>query len=571
MVNPAGDEKQMRAVSAVIIAIAIRTACAVEAQQPAGQGEGASLAERFKQFDRNGDGKLSREEVGALPGLKAGFDYVDTNHDGGISLAELETAVAQWWQKRAEPDEPPAATAPSKRSVPRVAKKPAPERPIAIDVNSPQLRGPRGDGIAYGANLPVRWSTTSNVVWSCTIPGKGWSSPVVWGDRVFVTSAIGPGNVAAPPAKLGSVEEHIRGLTTTDEHQYMVHCVEWSGGKLLWSRCAHKGVPPGSIHPKNSYASETPVTDGERVYACFGNVGLFCYDVDGRELWTRKWGSYKMDWNWGPAASPALHGDLLLVLNDNQERSFLVALDKRTGKDVWRVERDEKSNWTSPFVWQNELRAEIVTSGSGKVRSYDLKGKLLWELRGMSGVTVPTPLAADGLLYIASGCNHSAQRPVYAIRPGATGDISLQNGVTANAYVAWSQRRAAPYVTSPLVHDGMLYILLDAGFLTAYDARTGDQIYGKQRFPGGKAAFTASPWAYDGKLFCLSETGETYVVEAGPEFRVLHVNRLDEAALATPAIARDSLIIRTLTKLYRIAGKSGSRPTELKPKSAEKP
>jgi len=515
--------------------------------------QSGSTEDWFKRIDKNGDGKLSREEVEAFPRLKAGFEYFDTNRDGGISQEEMKAAMTRWRQRQAEPDEPPATNAPAKRLSTTAPKQPAPRRPTTVDTNSPQFRGPRGDGVAYGTNLPVTWSTTSNVVWSCTIPGKGWSSPVVWGERVFVTSAVGPGSVEAPPEKLASIAEHTRGVTTTDEHQYMLHCVDWQTGKLLWSRCAHKGAPPGSIHPKNTYASETPVTDGERVYAYFGNIGLFCYDMEGRALWSRKWGSFKMDWNWGPAASPALHGDLLFVLNDNQEKSFLVALDKRTGKDVWRVERDEKSNWTTPFIWQNDLRTEIVTSGSGKVRSYDLTGKLLWELRGMSGVTVPMPFAADGLLYIASGCQHSSQRPVYAIRPGATGDISLQADATSNAHIAWVQRRAAPYVTSPLVCDGLLYVLLDKGFLAAYDARTGEEVYGKQRFTTGKAAFTASPWAYDGKIFCLTETGETYVVEAGPEFRVLHVNRLDEAALATPAVARDSLILRTLTKLYRIA------------------
>jgi outer membrane protein assembly factor BamB len=165
-----------------------------------------------------------------------------------------------------------------------------------VDTNCPQFRGPRGDGVAYGTNLPDTWSATDNVVWSCTIPGKGWSSPVVWGDRVFVTSAVGPGSIEAPP-ELRSVEENIRGVTTTDEHQYLLHCLDWRTGELLWSRCAHKGVPPGSIHPKNTYASETPVTDGERVYAYFGNIGLFCYDMEGRELWSRKWGSFKMDWS----------------------------------------------------------------------------------------------------------------------------------------------------------------------------------------------------------------------------------------------------------------------------------
>jgi outer membrane protein assembly factor BamB len=534
---------------ALLAILACATLSAQESPPPSNVRE--SITQWFKRIDQNGDGKLSREEVESFPRLKAGYDYFDTNRDGGISQEEMNAVMAWWRQRQTEPEEPPA-TPPPKRATVSAPKKPASEPPSTLDANSPQFRGPRGDGVAYGTNLPVTWSTTSNVVWSCTIPGKGWSSPIVWGDRVFVTSALGPGSIEAPK-ELGSVEEHIRGQTTTDEHQYLLHCVDWRTGKLLWSRCAYKGVPPGSIHPKNTYASETPVTDGERVYAYFGNIGLFCYDMDGRAIWSRTWGSFKMDWNWGPAASPALHGDLLFVLNDNQEKSFLVALDKRTGKDVWRVDRDEKSNWTTPLVWQNDLRTEIVTSGSGKVRSYDLTGKLLWELRGMSGVTVPTPLAAEGLLYIASGCQHSSRRPVYAIRPGATGDISLQGDATSNAHIVWTQHRAAPYVTSPLVYDGLLYVLLDKGFLAAYDARTGEEVYGKHRFPTGKAAFTASPWAYDGKIFCLTEAGETYVVEAGPEFRVLHVNRLDEAALATPAVARDSLILRTLTKLYRIA------------------
>jgi outer membrane protein assembly factor BamB len=551
-----GDDTAIRkepTVKTNIINHVILLVCLAAPAQAQQGVSGGNLAELFQQYDRNGDGKLSREEVESFPRLKASFEYVDRDRDGGITLEEMRTAIAGWQQRTGGSDEPPATNAPAKRLSTTAPKQPAPRRPTTVDTNSPQFRGPRGDGVAYGTNLPVTWSTTSNVVWSCTIPGKSWSSPIVWGDRVFVTSAVGPGSVEAPPEKLGSIAEHVRGVTTTDEHQYLLHCVDWPSGKLLWSRCAHQGVPPGSIHPKNSYASETPVTDGERVYAFFGNIGLFCYDQDGRELWSRKWGSFKMDWNWGTSASPVLHGDLLFVLNDNQEASFLVALDKRTGQDVWRVARAEKSNWSTPFIWQHDLRTEIVTSGSGKVRSYDLAGKLLWELRGMSNVTVPTPFAAEGLLYLASGNTGSPNKPVYAIRPGARGDISLSAEAASNAHIAWCQRKAAPYVTSPLVYDGILYVLLDGGFLAAYDARTGAEIYGKQRFPGGRAAFTASPWAYDGKIFCLAETGETYVIAAGREFRVLHVNRLGETALATPSVARDSLILRTLTKLYRIA------------------
>lgn len=547
----------MKRKAVISLMIALVFAASLLAQQP------RDNEEWFKRIDKSGDGKLSREEVETFPRLRAGFEYFDINRDGGISQEETGTAMTRWQQRQAESEEPAATNAPPKRITTTAPKKPTLKRPAAADANSPQFRGPRGDGVAYGANLPVTWSTTSNVVWSCTIPGKGWSSPVVWGDRVYVTSALGPGKVEAPRELGASVIEHIRGETTGDEHEYMLHAVDWQTGKLLWSQCARKAVPPGRIHPKNSYASETPVTDGERVYAYFGGIGLFCYDMGGRELWSREWGSFEIDWNWGTSASPVLHGDRLFLVNDNAEHSFLVALDKRTGEDAWRVERDEKSNWSNPFVWQNDRRTELVTSGSGKVRSYDLDGKPLWELSGMSSVTVPTPFAADGLLYIASGCERGSFRPVYAIRPGARGDISLQGEATSNEFVVWCQRRAAPYVTSPLVYDGILYVLLDRGHLAAYDAATGEEIYGKQRFTTGKAAFTASPWAYDGKIFCLTETGDTYVVEAGPEFRVLRVNPLDEATLATPAVARDSLVIRTLTRLYRITNTpKAASPTE---------
>jgi outer membrane protein assembly factor BamB len=558
-------------VTALLPATGAFPARAAEATAPVPASQAGTPVERlFQAADRDRDGRLSPAEVESWPRVSADFHTIDTDQDGFISRQELGAALFRWWQQQGAAKSAPNTQAAGRAGVGgsgarsetrrsgaanREAAAPATrERSATLDQHSPQFRGPRGDGVAHGANLPNTWSATSNIMWSCPIPGKGWSSPIVWGDRIFVTSAAGAGPVEPPPAKLGSVAEHVRGVTATDVHRYLLHCVDWRSGKLLWSRVAHEGVPPGPIHPKGSHASETPVTDGERVYAYFGGVGLYCYDLDGRALWSRQWGSFKMDWNWGTSASPVLHGDLLFVLNDNQEASFLAALDKRTGKDVWRVARAEKSNWSSPFVWEQAGGAEIVTAGSGRVRSYDLGGKVLWELRGMSNVTVPTPFAAEGLLYLASGNTGSPNKPVYAIRPGARGDISLPAGATSNAHIAWCQRKAAPYVTSPLVYDDILYVLLDGGFLAAYDARTGAEIYDKQRFPGGRAAFTASPWAYDGKIFCLAETGETYVVAAGREFRVLHINRLGETALATPAVARDSVILRTLTQLHRIAG-----------------
>jgi outer membrane protein assembly factor BamB len=252
---------------------------------------------------------------------------------------------------------------------------------------------------------------------------------------------------------------------------------------------------------------------------------------------------------WGTAASPALDDGRLYVVNDNEEHSFLACLDARTGKQLWEVDRDEKSNWVTPYVWHNDRRTEIVTAGSNRVRSYDPDGKLLWELHGMSIIAIPSPFAQGGLLYVASGyVADPFQKPVYAIRPGAAGDITLPPKEDASKWVAWCRRQAGPYHPTPLVYGDFLYVLYDRGLLSCFDARTGEPVYEKQRL--GPGAFTASPWAYGGKVFCLSEDGDTVVVRAGRDFKVLGKNRLDEMALATPALAGGSLFLRTQSKLY---------------------
>ncbi len=418
------------------------------------------------------------------------------------------------------------------------------------DMNWPQFRGSRALGVSDEADLPDTWSTTQNVVWKTDIPGRGWSSPITWGDKIFVTAVIKEGEYETAKKGLYFGGERLKPPTAV--HRWMVSCLDWQTGRILWERQAHRGVPVSTSHIKNSYASETPVTDGERLYAYFGNLGLFCYDMDGKELWSRKWGSFKMALGWGTAASPVLYQDRIYLVNDNEEQSFLVALDKKTGQQIWRVERDEKSNWATPFIWQNELRTELITPGQGKVRSYDLDGKLLWEFSGMSKITIPTPFAQFGLLYICSGYVLDSARPIFAIRPGASGDISLKEKETSNAYIVWSQKQAGPYNPSPVLYGDYLYVLYDRGFFACYDARTGKEIYDKQRMGPGASAFTASPWAYAGKIFCLSEDGDTFVIQAGPAYKLLGKNSLDEMCMATPALVRGSLLIRTETKLYRI-------------------
>jgi acetyl esterase/lipase/outer membrane protein assembly factor BamB len=413
----------------------------------------------------------------------------------------------------------------------------------------PQFRGPGSRGVAAAGRLPDSWGPDRNIVWKTPIPGRGWSSPVVWGDRVFLTAVVSEGKTEQPRKGLYFGGERLK--PPADVHRWTVYCVDAAGGKILWERTAHKGVPQSTHHLKNSYASETPVTDGKRLYAYFGNIGVFCYDQGGKELWTWKVPPYPTKFGWGTAASPALYKDRLYVVNDNEKHSFLAALDTATGKEVWRVDRQEKSNWATPFVWENDRRTEIVTAGTGKVRSYDLDGKLLWELKGMSSITIPTPFAHDGLLYVASGYVLDGSRPLYAIRAGATGDISLKKGEDHNACVAWCQKRSAPYNPTPVLYGPYVYVLYDLGFLACYDARTGKDVYGRQRLGSG-TTFTASPWAGDGKVFCLSEDGETFVVRAGPEFKLLGRNRLDEMALASPAPVGDGLIVRTESALYRI-------------------
>lgn len=416
--------------------------------------------------------------------------------------------------------------------------------------NWPQFRGPKAMGVADDPKLPDKWSATENVTWKTEIPGVGWSSPVVWNNRIFVTSVITKGEVEAPKKGLYFGGER---KASTDEHRWMVYCVDWKTGKILWERETYKGVPPSSRHLKNSYASETPVTDGERVYVYFGNVGLFCYDMDGKPLWNKRWGPFKTRYGWGTAASPVLHKDRIYVVNDNDEQSFIVAMDKKTGDQIWRVDREEGSNWATPYIWENELRTEIITPGTKKVRSYDLNGKLLWELVGMSSISIPTPFSKFGLVYITSGYVMDQLRPVYAIRPGASGDISLKEGERGNQHIAWFQPQAGPYNPTPVIYGDNYYTLLDRGFFTAHDAKTGKEIYGKQRIDASAGAFTSSPWAYNGKIFCLSEDGDTFVIQAGQEYKLVGKNSLGEMCMATPAIAQGSLVIRTAARLYRIS------------------
>jgi outer membrane protein assembly factor BamB len=418
------------------------------------------------------------------------------------------------------------------------------------EVNWPCFRGP-SCGVVEDEVLPVSWSTTENIEWKIDVVGRAWSSPVVWGDKIFLTTVASEGHVEE--AKKGLYFGGNRNKPPSAIHHWIVYCYDWASGKTLWQKTVHTGKPAEPVHIKNTYASETPVTDDERVYFYFGNLGVFCFDLQGKEVWQKRFDPAKIRYNWGTAASPVLHGDNLFIVNDNDEKSYLLALDKKTGNEVFRVQRDEKSNWVTPYIWENAERTELVTCGTGKVRSYDLKGNLLWELRGMSVIAIPTPVEANGLLYLCSGyVGDRKNRPIYAVKAGASGDITPEDEQDIGEYIAWYHKFGGPYNPSPIAYGDYFYILYDRGTLSCYQGRTGKLIYEKQQLAKDAKAFTVSPWANDGKLFCLSEDGDTFVVKAGPEFKVLGRNVLNEMCMATPATLRGSIIIRTLSKLYRI-------------------
>ncbi len=412
-----------------------------------------------------------------------------------------------------------------------------------------QFRGPGALGVADGQNLPVRWSETEHLAWKKEIPGRGWSSPIIVDGRIYLTNVVSTGEVEAATRGLYFGGERFEQPDTP--HIWQVLCLDLATGEPVWEKTVHEGVPPRSMHIKNSYASETPVTDGERVYAYFGNVGVFCLTLDGELVWEHPLEPHATRFEWGPAASPALHEGRLYIVNDNEDASYLLALDAATGDEIWQVDRDESSNWSTPFIWENELRTEIIAPGSGITRSYDLDGNVLYEFGGASAITIATPYAHNGLLYVSSGYVMDPRKPIWAIRPGASGDISLGLFENSNDSIAWCVKDAAPYNPTTLVYGDQLYVLLDRGFVASYDAATGEMIYDRQRLPAGQA-FTASPWAYDGHVFFLNEFGVTFVMKAGREFELVGTNELDNEPIymSTPSMASGKLLIRSSEALY---------------------
>jgi outer membrane protein assembly factor BamB len=417
----------------------------------------------------------------------------------------------------------------------------------------PQFRGPQASGVGDGQGAPAAWdvATGQGVRFKTPIPGIGLSSPIVWGDRIFLTTAVsGKGDTTFRTGLYGdptSVED-------LSEHSFRLYALDAATGRVIWEREVHRGAPQVRRHLKSSLANATPATDGERVVVLFGAIGkLAAYDFDGKVIWQRDIGI--LDCNdpqsgsaeWGHASSPILYGDLVLIQGDRRKDSFLAAYRLATGEEVWRVAREEPSTWATPNVLPAPSGDELIANGP-TIRAYDPRtGKPLWSLGPSSEVVVATPVVGDGLAFLTAG--YPPVRPVFAVRPGQRGDLSLPPGERSSKAVAWSHARGGTYIPSPILYRGILHTCNNNGILTSYRAETGEQL-SQLRLSAAGGSFSASPVAADGRLYIASETGDVYVLRAGPEPELLAVQPMGETVMSTPAISGGLLVVRTLNHVF---------------------
>ena len=416
----------------------------------------------------------------------------------------------------------------------------------------PSFRGPRGSGVAVDANPPLTWNvaTSANVAWRVDLPGLGHSSPIVWGNRIYLTTAVSA-DAAAQSVTLG--DSDVAGIDPAKDvvrHAWRVIALDRASGTTVWSRTVHQGVPRVKRHVKASHASATPATNGRIVVAMLGSEGLVAFDVNGTELWRKDLGVLAVgladepEYEWGPASSPVIHDDLVIVQNDRYKDSFLIAFDLASGKEVWRSSREELPAWSTPLVHVSGSTATIVTNSPRFLRGHDLRtGREKWRIPDPEGqVKVSTPVAA-GELAIVTGGWPSAARPIHAIR-------------VADGSIVWRHERGSPYTTTPLVYDGLLYIVTDNGILSAYRVADGSRVY-QQRIARDAGGFSASPVAAAGRLYFTSEDGNIYVVRAGPVFELLARNDMGDVCMATPVPLGEALLVRTKSHLYLL--RAGNR------------
>jgi len=424
----------------------------------------------------------------------------------------------------------------------------------------PAFRGTAAQGASPGP-LASTWNAdstagpTRNIRFRVPVPGLAHSSPIIWGDRIFLTSAVSESGNA--PLKVGL---YGAGDPADDNgrQNWVVLALDKRTGKTLWQQTAQSSTPLTKRHTKATHANSTPATDGKRLIAYFGSQGVYAYSLDGKLLWSKDLGAFDIgpqgyDLQWGTASSPVLYQDKVILQCDQKKGSFLVVLDAATGKELWRVSRDGVSHhsWSTPAVIAAAGRTQIVTNGWPYIASYDLTtGKELWRLKSLGDIVVPTPVLAHGLIFITNA--HGGPAPLYAVKPDATGDITPAANSTTSPGLAWMEPRNGAYMQTPLILGDLLYSCSDRGVLKVYDARTGKLQY-TQRLGGGTTGFTSSPIAAGGKVYFASEEGEVYVIRAGPQFELLGKNLLGEIAMATPAASDGVLYYRTRGHLVAIA------------------
>lgn len=440
----------------------------------------------------------------------------------------------------------------------------------APQIDWPQFRGPAATGIADGQAPPVTWDVKSgeNVKWKTAIPGLGHSCPVISGGRVFLTTAVS--GDPDPKIRIGNYGD-VGSVDDKTEHTWHVICVDAESGEVLWNREVHKGVPKIKRHLKGSQANCTAATDGKHVVACFGSEGLYCLDFDGKLLWSRDLSaidsSFALDeeYEWGFAGSPLIHNGQVFVQFDLSRDSFIAAYSLTDGSKVWETPRDEIPSWSSPTIWRNSQRTELVTNASQYARSYDpATGEELWRLAKKSEATIPAPVPCGDLLIICSG-NRPIQ-PIFAIKPGGKGDISLRDDETSNDFIAWSMMRGGPYMPTPVVYGEHLYVCSNTGVLTCYEVATGRQVY-RERVGGG--SYTASPVVADNRIYLVAENGMTSVVKAGPEFELLAENEIGDICMTVPAMSGGTLFIRSQHFLYALQRGAKSPPESADPSAPE--
>lgn len=421
--------------------------------------------------------------------------------------------------------------------------------------NWPSFRGDHAAGSIDGQNLPDTWNgeTGQNIQWKTRIPGLAHSSPVIWGNKLFVTTAISSREDVSFRHGLygdGDASED------SSVHQWCIYCLDKKSGAFIWQRTAVEGVPIDKRHIKSTYANSTPATDGRYVAALFGSQGLYLYDMEGNRVWKKDLGrmdvgAYDLpEYEWGTASSPIIYEGKVIVQVDTQKESFIIACDVQSGKVLWKTMRDELPSWGTPTVVESSKGVELVTNSSNHIYGYNpVNGKELWRLGGSSKITAPTPVFYEDLIVVCSGRNPEA--PIFTIKTGARGNITLKNQQTSSASVVWSKIRRGSYMPTPLIYRGYVYILQNQGRLDCYDLASGDEMY-RQRIMHSGGGFSASPVASDGKLYLPGEDGDVFVVKAGPDFKRIAINKMGERLMATPAISNGIMYVRAELHLFAI-------------------